>query len=250
MYAPLITHGHHPANAPQITRQRVTRTRRIRLDVPRAADDARPHSKSGEFVPEELAPRAHHAARHRGDAVITDRDDVDQATMIDPLTQRRVMVFETTLPAIDMGLGFVDVGDAPCVQRVVPGGRADLETPIKPGDVLIRCTATEMTGDTSTPAIQRIFNCHGEDFDTCMRALNSTGIVDTGFIHRRVHVMFKRDIEDVANHEREDEYLHEIARKGRLEVDREAHAGSERPGADVPAHAEPLYEDSPPAWDD
>lgn len=238
----------HPMNVRNTRQRRVRTYRRYRLAAPRAADDARPHSKSGEFVPEELAPSTHRTAPHRGDAVVTDRDDAS-ATMIDPATQRRVMVYECTLPAIDMGLVFVDVGDAPCVQRVIPGGHADLETPIKAGDVLIRCTATEMTGQTGTPATQRVFNCRGEDFDTCMRALNSTGIVDTGFIHRRVHVMFKRDIEDVAAHEREDAYLHDIAQKGRLEVDREA-AERERPGVDVPDHAEPLYEDSPPSWDD
>lgn len=42
------------------------------------------------------------------------------------------------------------------------------------------------------------FNCMGEDFETVMAALNSTGIVDTGFKHSKVRLEFMRDVtEDI-----------------------------------------------------
>lgn len=36
-----------------------------------------------------------------------------------------------------------------------------------------------------TKYVQVPFNCLGEDFDTVMAALNSTGIVDSGFKHSK-----------------------------------------------------------------
>jgi len=228
-----------------------SRTRIGNLHPARASsddsDDARAHSKTGEFIPEEVVPHTRHAPR-RGEAVVVDRD---AAHMTDPATARPVMVYECTLPAIDMGLVFHDVGArGPCVRTVIEGGHADLETGIKPGDVLIRCTATELTGDPARPTIQRVFDCKNEDFETCMRALNSTGIVDAGFIHRRVHCMFKRDAADTESHEREENWVRAIAAKGRLEVDREAAGKEGSAPRESPERAEPLYEDQPPAWDD
>ena len=87
-----------------------------------------------------------------------------------------------------------------CVQiqlvPLQPGGAAEATELIAPGDVLVRCTATTLQdsdvpitlGDGPPPRTksrQIPFSCLGENFDTVMTALNSTGIVDTGFKHSK-----------------------------------------------------------------
>ena len=110
------------------------------------------------------------------------------------------------------GITFRDTGysgPAVIVDSLKPGGAADASGLIEPGDILVRCTATTLMdsdvpiaiGDGPPPRTKhkRIeFNCLGENFDDVMAAVNSTGIVDTGFKHSKVRLEFMRDVtEDI-----------------------------------------------------
>ena len=106
------------------------------------------------------------------------------------------------------GITFRDTGysgPAVIVDSLKPGGAADKTGLIEPGDILVRCTATTLldsdvpiaVGDGPPPRTKhrRIeFNCLGEDFDNVMAAVNSTGIVDSGFKHSKVRLEFMRDV--------------------------------------------------------
>lgn len=110
------------------------------------------------------------------------------------------------------GITFRDTGysgPAVIVDSLKPGGAADKTGLIEPGDILVRCTATTLldsdvpiaVGDGPPPKTKhrRIeFNCLGEDFNDVMAAVNSTGIVDSGFKHSKVRLEFMRDVtEDI-----------------------------------------------------
>jgi hypothetical protein len=140
------------------------------------------------------------------------------------------MVYQINLPASNMGLEFKDVGYGPPVVDVVhEGGYAAAYTDIKPGDVLIRCTALEI--DVNHPhlkprkfefdALQPTPAGHLPLFDTCMNALRSTAVYSAGFKRLEVQCEFKRDIDDRLEHETHAHLMETMARVGRLEADRE-----------------------------
>lgn len=69
-------------------------------------------------------------------------------------------------------------------QRVVPGGNADKGGAIQPGDLLRRCSATTLKGDTSGSDVghgeylynnwsRTMIDCKGLAFDTIMAAIAS-----------------------------------------------------------------------------
>ncbi|CEF98224.1 unnamed product [Ostreococcus tauri] len=170
-----------------------------------------------------------------------------------PRTERYVIVYTLTLPAVNQGLVFRDVGaGGPVVDSVVPGGWADKHADIAPGDRLLRCTAYEIDVDHANLAPKPfVFDCSEPTpetglpptFEVCMRALQSTEILSTGFVHRKVTCEFIRDVRDLREREEHDRFLARIAQVGLLEEDREA---AERRGERVPQRAPGEHPDGVP----
>lgn len=125
----------------------------------------------------------------------------------DAVTGKPEMIFDVELPAIDMGITFREAGNTAVVESLKPGGAA--EGAVKPGDVLVRCDATVLEAcDTPVtvggPGVStkhhrvKGFECLGAPFDTQMAALNSTGVVDAGYLHAKVRVEFQREVPEDA----------------------------------------------------
>lgn len=125
----------------------------------------------------------------------------------DAVTGKPEMIFDVELPAIDMGITFREAGNSAVVESLKPGGAA--EGAVKPGDVLVRCDATVLEAcDTPVtvggPGVStkhhrvKGFECLGAPFDTQMAALNSTGVVDAGYLHAKVRVEFQREVPEDA----------------------------------------------------
>ena len=106
-----------------------------------------------------------------------------------------------------MGITFREAGNTAVVESLKPGGAA--EGAVKPGDVLVRCDATVLEAcDTPVtvggPGVStkhhrvKGFECLGAPFDTQMAALNSTGVVDAGYLHAKVRVEFQREVPEDA----------------------------------------------------
>ena len=127
----------------------------------------------------------------------------------DAATGKPEMIFDVELPAIDMGITFREAGNTAVVESLKPGGAAEATGCVKPGDVLVRCDATVLEAcDTPVtvggPGVStkhhrvRGFECLGAPFDTQMTALNSTGVVDAGYLHAKVRVEFQREVPEDA----------------------------------------------------
>ena len=174
-----------------------------------------------------VRPSASRRASRRGDRLCADESRV---VFHDPKTERLVSVYVVSLPAVNMGLVFRDVGaGSPVVERVLPKGYAYENTDVEEGDELLRCSAYEIDVDHPNLAPRKfIFDATKPtpdgalpNFETCMRALESTALHSAGFLHRRVSCEFKRDVLDQREHE-EHRWFHDtMARVGRLEAQRE-----------------------------
>lgn len=180
------------------------------------------------------------AASRRGDRLIADGE---RMLFKHPRTDRYVVVYSVSLPATNMGIVFRDAGvGAPVVLELAPGGYADKNTDIAPGDKLLRCTAYEIDVEHPNLAPKSfVFDCVANapdgkppSFETCMRALNSTEIHSAGFMHRCVTCEFLRDVHDALARDEHERFMRRIAAVGRLETDREA---AERAGARFPPRA-------------
>lgn len=193
------------------------------------------------------------AASRRGDHLVADGE---RMLFKHPHTNRYVVVYSVSLPATNMGIVFRDAGvGAPVVLEISPGGYADKNTDIAPGDKLMRCTAYEI--DVEHPNLaprSLVFDCVADapdgkppSFETCMRALNSTEIHSAGFMHRRVTCEFLRDVHDTLARDEHERFMRRIAAVGRLETDRErAERAGDRfppraPGERVDGFTDPLY---------
>ena len=175
-------------------------TPRSPLLLARRSRGARPRA-ARVLLPRARPPRAD-AAREDDD---DDDDDDDEppppdalrsatpssATILnDPVTGRDELIYDVELPAVDMGITFRDAGGpyAAVVESVRENSAASL-TPVRRGDVLVRCTATRLKdsdvlvtiGDGPPPRTKHVrgpFDCRGVPFDDVVAAVESSGVID------------------------------------------------------------------------
>lgn len=171
---------------------------------------------SGESHPEDT-PDVPHKTRdlHLHSATPT------SATIVRDSSGLLEMVYDVELPALDMGIVFREgPGDnVAVVDSVIPDSAAAKTMVVEPGDVLVRTTATvfgdeedesshESTSHKKPPLVTMggpwigtqhrtiSFECLGSPFETQMAAIQSTGIIDAGFVKRTIRLEFMRALDD------------------------------------------------------